>query len=425
MSLRRIVLVLALAAGVLAVSVAASALRKLGGDPYGDVPTYRVTRGDFIRRIHAEGNLAAADATLLGPPAEVRRPLKIAWLAADGSRVEEGEVVIRFDPTDLEEELKEGRHDRDTVTSQITGKQASDEGSRLNLERDAEVAGLELDYAEGFQSRDAEIFSRTEILEAEIDQTLAREKKKHAENAGGVHHELARAELDLLGIERRKAELVIDQAQEGLRALEVRAPHAGIFVLKKIWGRRPEVGQMVWGGNAVAEIPKPETMEAEVFVLEADAGGLVVDLSATVSIDAHPGVIYQAKVNKVAALAQRRNHRVPIQYFAVTLELERTDTEVMKAGQRVQAVLTLDERQDVVSVPRQAVFEEDGKKVVYVRRDGRFVPAAVELGPAALGCMVIESGLDSDEEIALRDPNRLGDAADDEARPTGAGPVVS
>ena len=190
----------------------------------------------------------------------------------------------------------------------------------------------------------------------------------------------------------------------------MRAPHDGIFRIKKVWGRKPEVGQMVWGGNAVAEIPKPETMEAQVYVLEADAGGLEVGLPATVVLEAHPDVAYTAKVGKVAALAQRRDHRVPIQYFTVTLELDSTDTLVMKPGQRVRAEIVLDERSDVLSVPRQAVFEKDGEKIVYVHNGGGWEATEVELGPSSLGRLVIASGLEAGDRIALRDPTRPADA---------------
>ena len=158
-------------------------------------------------------------------------------------------------------------------------------------------------------------------------------------------------------------------------------------------------------------------------VLEADAGGLELDLPATTMLDAHPGATYAASVTKVAALAQRRNRRVPIQYFAVTLGLDRTVPEVMKPGLRVHAVLILDELEDVLTVPRQAVFEEHGKKVVYAWRGDRFEPIEVELGPAAPGRIVIESGIEDGDRIALRDPTRPveGPAEDD---PDAETPVV-
>lgn len=395
------------AAVVLGAAVVLPTLWSFGdSDTVSDVPLFEVERSDFIRRVHAEGNLQAVDSTLLGPPPEVSNSLRIAWLAPDGSPVQAGDVVVRFDPTDMEEDLRQGLHDEAASDSRIEQKAVRDEGSQHKLGKDAEMAELELDYAKKFQSKDARLFSRTEIIESEIDEELAIKKKDHALQAGDTHAQLARAELDLLAIERRKAEIKIQQAREGLQALEVEAPHDGIFVIKEFWGRRPEVGMVVWGGNAVAEIPKLEKMEAQVYVLEADAGGLEVGLQATMTLDAHPDVIYEAKVGKVTALAQRRNRRVPIQYFGVTLELERTDVDVMKPGSRVQAVLSLDERSDVVAIPRQAVFEDEGKKIVYVRKAGQFEPREVELGPAGLGRIVIENGLEPGDRIALRDPTR-------------------
>jgi len=416
-------LLLGVVAVALAVAVSVSVFRGINGDEVGDVPIYVVERGDFVREIHADGNLKAADATPLGPPTRTRRPLKIAWMVPDGSAVAAGDIVILFDPTDLEEELREGRHDAATTDTQIASKSVRAEGDRHNLERDAEVASLELDYAQVYQSKDALIFSRREIEESEIDETLAIQKKEHAEGAGEAHHGLSQAELDLLVIERRKAELKIAEAEELLQALEVRAPHDGIFVLHSNWGRTAEVGQSVWGGNAVAEIPKPETMEAQVYVLEADAGGLEEGLTATLVVDAHPDVVHQARVSKVATLAQRRDFRVPIQYFNVTLELERTDQTRMKPGHRVQAVLLLDEREDVLSVPRQAVFEKEGKKIVYVRREGRFEPTEVTTGPSTLGRMMIEDGLSEGDRIALRDPTRPVDEPLEEDQESESSPM--
>jgi multidrug efflux pump subunit AcrA (membrane-fusion protein) len=125
---------------------------------------------------------------------------------------------------------------------------------------------------------------------------------------------------------------------------------------------------------------------------------------------------YQGTVKNVAALAQRRNRRSPVQYFEVILELERTEPRLMKPGQRVRADLLLADLDDVISVPRQAVIEEeDGDKLVYRRSGGDFEPVKVELGPSALGRVVIESGLEEGDVIALADPTRRSTETDSPA----------
>jgi len=134
-------------------------------------------------------------------------------------------------------------------------------------------------------------------------------------------------------------------------------------------------------------------MQARVYVLEADAGGLAPGLPATVVVEAHPTNEYSAKIKKVDTLAKRRTGWIPVQYFGATLELAATDPAVMKPGQRVRAVLALDARADAISIPRNAIFEKDGKKIVYKRSGAEFTPAEVTVGPVAVGRVVVESGL--------------------------------
>jgi HlyD family secretion protein len=421
MKLKKSWLVLALLLAVVLAVSATLALRGFGGlADHSDVPTYEVQRGEFIRKVYADGNLEAAQATILSPPPSVRGPMRIAWLAPDGSRVLAGDVVIRFDPTDLEDKLQDNRSERARTDSRITQKKVTEEKTLRDLDRDAGVAEMDLTYAREFQSKDPEIFSRIDIIESELDETLATSKKEHADAMRTIRQDLGQVEMDLLDLERRKADIQIQQAVSELQQLEIEAPHEGIFVLKEVWGDLPQVGAVVWGGNRVAEIPQLDVMDAKVYVLEADAGGLEQGISATVVLDAHPDRAYEATVKTVDALAQRRNRRVPVQYFGVVLQLEKTEPEVMKPGQRVQAILILDREQDVISIPRQAVFTKDGGSVVYVRRMGGFEAVEVETGAAGLGLVVVEEGLQEGDMIALRDPTRpLREPSDEDANGEG------
>ena len=66
--------------------------------------------------------------------------------------------------------------------------------------------------------------SRTEIVEDAIDEELATARRDHAEDMSGIQQELARTELEILDIEKRKSNIKIDEAETGLSSLEVRAP---------------------------------------------------------------------------------------------------------------------------------------------------------------------------------------------------------
>jgi HlyD family secretion protein len=410
---------------VVATAVGA-ALLALGASPWigrfrsrTDVPTLVVSKAAFERRVVAEGNLEAAEATPVTAPVDAQGQLKVAWLVPDGTPVKKGDVVVRFDPSEMERSLRDGKSDETAAESRITGMRADTGGAIRNLERDAALARQELQGADRYKVDDPEVFSRQEIIRSEIDRTLATKRIATSDAVRSIRQDVAKVDLDLLDIERRKAGIAIDRASKGLEALEIKAPHDGILVYKRDWrGEITKVGDTLWAGQPVGEIPDLKTMQARVYVLEADAGGLAGGLPATVVVEAHPSIEYKAKIKKVDTLAKRRTGWIPVQYFGATLELAATDPAVMKPGQRVRAVLALDERSDAISIPRNAIFEKDGKKIVYKRAGADFTPAVVTVGPAAVGRVVIEQGLAAGDEIALRDPTA---AVSEDRTPSGSG----
>ncbi len=399
---QRVRWVAGLAAGVLVVWASIWAWRA-GTRP--DVPTIAVASGPFERHIEAEGNLKAAQAAPVIAPFEAQGQLKVAWLVPDGSKVKAGDVVVRFDPTEMERTLRDGQADESTAESRMKGMTADAGGTIRNLERDAALARKELEGSQKFKVEDPDVFSRQEIIRSRIDNSLANQRIETSDAVRDIKKDAAKVDLDLLDIERRKAGIAIDRARKGLESLEIKAPHDGILVYQRDWkGEITKVGDTVWPGEPVAEIPELGDMEARVFVLEADAGGLAPGIPASVVIEAHPETVYNAKIKKLDALAARRTGWLPVQYFGATLELAKTEPTVMKPGQRVRATLVLDRREEAISVPRSATFERGGKTIVWKRTGGSFEPVEVALGPAAIGRVVVERGLAKGDVVALADP---------------------
>lgn len=376
----------------------------------GNVPSFVVRSENFLRKAGADGNLRAVKSTPLVAPIEATSALKISWLLPDGSKAAKGDVVVRFDPTDFQKQLEDGQSDRSSADAKIQKEQTLVDTAQRGRGRTAELSKAELEKTREFQSKDAEIFSRNQIIESEIDETLSTAKMAHASEAQTIESSLSKTKLDLLSIERRKAELVVAQAQKGLKDLEIRAVHDGVVVFVPDWrGNLPHVGDSLWPGQTVATLPLLDEMEAEVFVLEADAGGLKAGKAATVVLEAHPEVEYPAKIKRVDTLAKPRVRGVPTQYFAVTLEFEKTDKTVMKPGARVHATIVLD-REDTLVVPRLAVFEDHGKTVVYRWDGARYDAVPVKLGASSPGRVVIAEGLNEGDRIALRNPTRAVEA---------------
>lgn len=370
-----------------------------------DVATIKVEPTQFTRRVTAEGTLKAVKATPITAPHDAPQALKVAWIADDGALLKQGDVIVRFDSTDFENMLLRGQEDRATASNKLNKAGAEASATRTNLKRDARLAQSELDSAKRFTFDDAEVFSRYARIEAEVDQGLASHKKQHAEEVLGVRDSLARVERDLLSIEDRKAGMKISQAEQGLRALQVVAPHDGILVLTRSWrGDLPRIGDMMWRGQPIGEIPELVSMKAEVFVLEADAAGLAVGQKAIVTLESNPDISFPGKIQSVDKMARPRIPRQPVQYFGVTVELASTDAAMMKPGTRVRAVLELENQANAFAIPRQALFEKEGKKLVYRKKGTTYEPVEVTIGSSSAGRVVVTKGLNAGDEIAMEDP---------------------
>jgi HlyD family secretion protein len=316
---------------------------------------------------------------------------------------------VRFDPTEMERQLRDSQGDLQSALLSI--KKERELGSATLSKRDqaAAQAQREIESAQTFSLDDEDAFARQEFIDAQIDIELAQAKAEHARAVKQVERTASRSRVELLEIMRRQAENEVARAREALERLEVKSPNAGIFVLERDWrGQTPRIGDPVWPGQKLAELPVVSSMQASLFVLEADAGDLAEGLRAEVIIEAHPGKVYSVVIKRIDTLAQPRHHEVPVQYFSVILEFEATDAATMKVGQRVRATLFI-EQQDALVLPRQAVFEDDGHYYVYRATGSGFERVNVELGPSSVGRVVIEAGVDVGDEIALRDPNRSAD----------------
>ena len=419
------------ALGVVAALGVATARLLRGAAPRRDeVAIYTVGKASFVRRVTAEGNLRAVKTTQLAAPRASGRfgPMKIAWLAPDGTLVKAGQVVVRFDPSDPEKQLRDGKSDLDSARAKLSEETIKSQAAVADRDTDAVLARDELDQTRTFQSRDQTIFSRNQIIESEIDEDLAGKKQAHAETAKQIERRLSRSNAAVIEVERRKAELAIAHAQSALKSMEIVAPTDGIFVLQRNWrGAMPKLGDSLWPGQSVAEIPILDAMEASVYVLEVEGSGLAEDQPAEVVIEARPERVYNGKIRLVDKLAQPRQPGSPVQYFGVVIELDKTEREMMKPGQRVRATLVLDQTNALV-VPRQAVVDKDGKTIVYRKGPAGFVPVAVELGAATSGRVVITKGLAEGDVIALRDPThappQTGDPGDTNNQPGSSGSTV-
>lgn len=364
------------------------------------VATIVVQEQALERRVSAEGYLKAEKATPLTAP-KGWKPYNVSWLLPNGSAVKSGDVVLRFNEDQYKRDLADGQDDRDSANARINSQTIRSADAHQARMRTVALATQELDAVrERAKDETDDLFSRNELVKSRIDGELSEAKAEHAKTSSRVDRSISGSSKELLKIQRKSAELTITQAKDGLQRMEVSAPHDGIFVYKN---SALKLGDIIYGGQTIGELPLVEKMEAEVFVLEADAMGLEEGKKATLHLESQPSKNYKATIKKVASLAEARKGGSPTQYFTVTLALETTDRKLMKPGQRVLATIEI-ESDKALLLPRQCVFNVDNDWVVYKQKDSGFVAQPVVLGSGTPGRVAIKEGLSAGDVVATRDP---------------------
>lgn len=378
--------------------------------PQDEIPTFEARRQEFLHSVSAEGVLVARQNTPIEAPRELAEGVNLGWRAADGIPVETGDLLARLDASNLELRLQQGLADLETnaLTLEKTRSVAGTDWKAIEVDR--RVAELELAQSRQTLKSDEELFSRNEIIESEIDADLADHKRDHAVARQQIHRAVSDAEMQLLEIERRQQQLAVEQARQSLSALEVRAPAPGILTWSRNWrGEVLEIGAQVYPGQRIAEIAGLAELEAEVYVLEADAGGLAVGQPAQIELEARPGEVLAGTIRRVDSVAKPRFRGSPVQYFGVSVAFDGEAAGALKPGQRLRARLLLERLPEALVIPRQAIFQGPGGSRVYVRTGAGlggwgFEAREIRLEASSLGLVAVAEGLSPGEVVALEEP---------------------
>ena len=146
-------------------------------------------------------------------------------------------------------------------------------------------------------------------------------------------------------------------------------------------------------------------MEVRAKVTETDRDNLQQGQTATVVVDALPGRTFNAKVGALGTGASRGNffETSAVRQFDINLVLDQLDPQ-MRAGSSLRVVIDGREVKEAIHVPRQAIFEKNGKNYVFLQIGERFDRRDVKVVNVTESRAIV-SGLNEGDVIALVDPD--------------------
>lgn len=161
-------------------------------------------------------------------------------------------------------------------------------------------------------------------------------------------------------------------------------------------------GAVAMGGQAAVTVQSVDDLQIVAPVPETDATSLHLHLPVTVSVDALPEESWQGQIVAIDP-APVLIEGVPT--YQVTVALDTKDQR-HKPGLSASVNVRLQEKLDVIAIPRRAITTSDGQKQVRVMHgDGVIEERPVTVGlPGSDGNVEITEGLREGETIIVRQP---------------------
>ncbi len=375
----------------------------------GDRERYTVTRADKAVTIQASGTLVSKNsAYLVVPKIPGVWSYRLAFLAPEGSKVKQGDPVMRFDHSDISQRIR-------TLKQNLDGKEKDLAGYQLRaVERTAKLALSVAEQRAAAGKLKSKLLVPDHLVErAELEKDRLRAKKAALT--------LARLETEQRNLTAEVKEVVgkyqgtierikhdIAQQQLHIEELEIKAPRGGMVVHKRNRrGERRRVGDECYAGTTIAEIPDLEGMAVAAVIDEYDAGRVAVNQAVTVRLDAYPDREFTAKVASLGHIFRNKAYNKPSIVFDADVTLLQTDPELMRPGMAATLALEVARHSGVLFVPRDCILFRNGH--AFVEQPGRWrgtreVP--VQLGRRGEDWVEVVTGIDAGAILLRRDSNQ-------------------
>jgi len=375
------------------------------------VPTTRVQRGRVQVTVYTVGELRGTRSVQLAVP-PMGGQLQIVKLADTGDALKAGDVVVEFDASEQEFNLEQARFDlalaeQDVVKAdaQAAVQTAEDEVALLHARYDVRRADLDV------QSN--ELVSAIKAQQNVIVLDEARQRLAQLEADVKIHRETSRASGAGLNEKRIKAQLSVQVAERNIESLRVRAPFDGFVTVRTNFnafggigfpGVMPDfrVGDATFAGQPIADLIDASKIEVAAKLQEQDRANVAPGQQVEVAVDAAPDATLRGTVRTVSGVASRGLFDAGTRQFDIAFDV--AGNPGVRPGVTAAIAISGQAFDNVLYVPRTAVFDVAGRPTVYVRGGASFDAHEVRVRAWTDSVAIVEN-IEPSAEVALVDPN--------------------
>ena len=423
---------------LVAVGLAFWALRAFGGngplqrsESLDALPTAPARKGKFEITLMAVGEVATAKSLSVTAPFRG----KIVYLADEGY-VKKGELLVALDTTDLEEQRRKKQLEVELAEDRYRNKKREVDLQLTQLENKRADAASDVEIARAAYEEKKRAYERTErlvekglypkvrleearfaLLQAEKNLRKAERRLQEVEKEVQTRKNMLLTELKGVESEWETKKRELADLERKIAAARFYAPTSGLVIHASAWRGgnfgKVQVGDETWPGQVILTFPDTSEILSIMKVEEARIQEVRVGQKVRVRVEALPGKVYTGTVIRKGdvAITQLRRRRFffsgeeQSKGFEVRVRIEDADDR-LRPGMTTRNEIILETLDDAVYVPMEAVFEKDGKTVVFVKEGDRYRMVPVRLGKRSDVEVQVLEGLRGDEEVFLADPTK-------------------
>jgi RND family efflux transporter MFP subunit len=298
---------------------------RAGGRPPMPVEFATAKRQAVSEQVLVVGNLIGAATVQVVPRVNGRLQTVTVKL---GDAVRQGEVIARVEDLEIREQVRQAEATYKVSEASIRQRKADLALAKNNLDRSKSLLERQLLPQQTFDDVDA-------------------------------RYQAALAQLDLANAQFEVSKARLDELKITLSNTQIVSPVDG-FVGKRFL----DPGGFASTNAPVASVVDIRTVRMVANLVERDMRRVPTGTPAVVEVDAFPGEKFQGRVSRVAPVFDPATRTAEIE-----IEVPNTGFR-LKPGMYSRVNLTVDTRDDAITIPRNALVDVNGQNGVFIAQSG-------------------------------------------------------
>jgi HlyD family secretion protein len=346
------------------------------------------TRGLLVRDAAVSGRVVAANSPTLYAPYAGTVALRIAA----GDSVQRDQLLAVIDSPELSNEFERERAMLEQLEVEVSRQRILAEKQKLLAKRMADEAALTLTAADRELQRTERAhqlgaLSEVEYLRAKDSRASAEILSRHAGADASLEAQSVGFELQTREKALQRQRLLVANLERRVEDLQVRAPVDGVVGTLSVSDRA-----VVPANAPLLTVVDLSQLEVELEVPESYAEDLGLGMAAEVQIGA---VRALGKLSAISPEVVGNNVLARVRF-------DGEQPPGLRQNQRVNARVLIEERADVVMVPRGPFLEESGGRFAYVvDADGIAHRRPIRIGATSVSAIEILEGVAPGERIVV------------------------